>query len=210
MKNFMWLVTRRSSSGPESREEFDAKMVELDAEARANGKPYDQCVARLLEHYCPGHTFAYEPYYVPKEIVAKFRLEAIVPKSIKEWGEKCGGDDDMASNKRHIVVNVPTCLEQQGMCLPMVISAYVDVTTDQHKFKEKNGKAPPEFTYPDGSYTENFRLFLKIMNLTSQAMTAIWDHIVAKKKAEREEAAKAEEAGQDGPEEPLAKRAKME
>lgn len=102
------------------------------------------------------------------------------------------------------------------MCLPIVISAYVDVTTDQHKFEEDN-KAPPEFTYPDGSYTQDFRLFLKIENLTSQAMTAIWDHIVAKKKAEREEeeakgedAARAEDAGQDGPVEPSAKRVKTE
>ena len=227
MKNFKWLVTRRSSSGPESREEFDAKMVELDAETRAKGESYEKCMQQLLEHYCPGHTFDYEPHYVPREIVDKFRLEAIVPDSILKWGKECGAEDDMARNKREIVVNVPTCLplDQPGMCLPIVISAYVDVTTDQHKFKEKNGKtsshsdeaeekdnAPPEFTYPDGSYTEDYRLFLKIMNLTSQAMTAIWDHIVAKKKAEREEdeAAKAEEAGQDGPAEPSAKRVKVE
>lgn len=225
MRDFMWKVIRRSP-GSDNRKEFDARMIQYDAETRAKGEPYEKCVQQLLEHYCPGHTFAYEPHYVPWKIVDKFRLEAIVPDSIKEWCKECGAEDDMGRNKREIVVNVPTCLplDQSRMCLPIVISAYVDVTTDQHKFKEKDGKtsshsdeaeeedkAPPEFTYPDGSYTQDFRLFLKIENLTSQAMTAIWDHIVAKKKAEREEeeAAKAEEAGQDGPAEPSAKRAKV-
>lgn len=37
--------------------------------------------------------------YVPREIVDKFRLEAIAPDFINQWGKECGAEDDMGQEQ---------------------------------------------------------------------------------------------------------------